>query len=98
MPTPGLKTIIALSFVRRPLRTHSTRAARALLKPREATSTNPLSAITGPRNRLPPRHPLLGAMEELPTLTRRRDLRPGARAQLAMRSRLERGRLYGQWQ
>ena len=40
MPTPGLKTIIALSFVRSLLRTHSTHAARAMLEPQQSRSAN----------------------------------------------------------
>lgn len=72
----GLKTIIALSFVRSPFSSY-------FLRPSMNRSLTP---GLGPCHRFPPRHPLLRAMAQLPSSARRRDLCHCAIAQLDMRA------------
>lgn len=73
----GLKTIIALSFVCDYSSCHHFSYSRVLTR------------VTGSRNRLPPRHPLLGSMAQLPSPPSRRNLRYRSRAKLDMRPSCE---------
>ena len=75
----GLKTIIALSFVRPPIAHFPTTPP--------PTIHTPLTHLPhlGPRHRLPPRDPLLRSVAQLPPAPRRRHLRGRAAAKLDLR-------------
>ena len=66
--TAGLKTIIALSFVRP--------------SPVHHLSPTTLTQLSGPRHRFPPRHPLFSLMAQLSAAARRRNLRLRPSSQL----------------
>jgi hypothetical protein len=74
----GIKTIIGLSFVRR-IRAPSRISVGAVLT----------SHIIDPRDRLPPRHPLGRALQELHDAPRCRNLRNRTPTQLALRTSSE---------
>lgn len=89
MTMAGLKTIIALSFVRLTLPNH--------LLPHHshpATSLTLTSPKPGVGNRLPPRDPVVRAMEELFPAAGRGHVRDGAATELDLRAMLEPGRLH----
>jgi hypothetical protein len=77
--TAGLKTIISLSFVS-PL--YPYRSARLAAR----SSQRRFSPPPDPRDRLPPRHPLLRPLQAIPTAPRRRDLRPRSDPKLGLRT------------
>ena len=81
----GLKTIIALSFVRRSC---TLRVLRRSLKLLTLTLMQHLGNV-GPSNRLPPRHPVLGAVQQLPPAPGRCDVRDRAAAELDLRTVLK---------
>ena len=82
----GLKTIIALSFVRFTLPTPFPRPLRL---PLSLSTELPPDPLPGPRHWLPPRHPLLRPLPQLPDPARRSDLRNRPFAKLDMREMCE---------